>query len=96
MTQMAKIDTFSIPIADEKPSHKEAPLMPAATYALISGQGFADFCRQFLAIGPLLHFRGKIHGKRPAGFVTSPPSWKWKIRTALTGYIARYSKHRPE
>ena len=29
--------------------------------------GFADFCRQFLArdvaIGPLLHFRGKIQGK---------------------------------
>ena len=40
--------------------------------------GFADFCRQFLAqdrgIGPLLHYRGKIHGERPAGFVTSPPS----------------------
>ena len=39
---------------------------------------FADFCRQFLArdggIGPLLHFRGKIHGERPAGFVTSPLS----------------------
>ena len=51
---------------------------------------FADFCRQFLArdggIGPLLHFRGKIHGERPAGFVTSPLSWKWKIRTAGTGY----------
>ena len=56
-------------------------------YALISGHpgdirgnsaGFADFCRQFLAqdrgIGPLLHYRGKIHGERPAGFVTSPPS----------------------
>ena len=54
--------------------------------------GFADFCHQFLAreggIGPLLHFRGNIHGERPAGFVTSPPSWKWKIRTAGTGYIA--------
>ena len=54
--------------------------------------GFADFCRQFLArdvaIGPLLHFRGKIHGERPVGFVTSPPSWKWKIRTALSAYIA--------
>ena len=40
--------------------------------------GFADFCRQFLAqnggIGLLLHFRGKIHGERPTGFVTSPPS----------------------
>ena len=40
--------------------------------------GFAGFCRQCLAhdggIGPLLHFRGKIHGERPAGFVTSPPS----------------------
>ena len=40
--------------------------------------GFADFCRQFLAqdrgIGPRLHYRGKIHGERPAGFVTSPPS----------------------
>ena len=38
--------------------------------------GFAGFCRQCLArdggIGPLLHFRGKIHGERPAGFVTSP------------------------
>ena len=33
--------------------------------------GFADFFRQYLArergIGPLLHFRGKIHGERPAG-----------------------------
>ena len=33
--------------------------------------GFADFCCQFLArdggIGPLLHFRGKVHGERPAG-----------------------------
>ena len=52
--------------------------------------GFADFRRQFLArnggIGPLLHFRGKIHGERPAGFVASPPSWKWKIRPAGTGY----------
>ena len=40
--------------------------------------GFADFCGQFLArygvIGPLLHFRGKIHVERPTGFVTSPPS----------------------
>ena len=40
--------------------------------------GFADFCRQFLAqdrgVGPLLHYRGKIHGERPAGFVTSLPS----------------------
>ena len=40
--------------------------------------GFANFWRPFLArdggIGPLLHFRGKIHGQRPAGFVTSPPS----------------------
>ena len=40
--------------------------------------GFADFCRQFLArdggIRPLLHFQGKIHGERRAGFVTSPPS----------------------
>ena len=40
--------------------------------------GFADFCRQFLArdegFGPLLHFRGMIHGERPTGFVTSPPS----------------------
>ena len=40
--------------------------------------GFADFCSQCLArdggIGPLLHFQGKIHGERPAGFVTSPPS----------------------
>ena len=40
--------------------------------------GFADFCRQFLAqdrgIGPLLHYRVKIHGERPAGFVTSLPS----------------------
>ena len=54
--------------------------------------GFADFCRQFLArdgaIGLLMHCRGKIHGERPARFGTSPPSWKWKIRTALTGYIA--------
>ena len=53
--------------------------------------GFADFCRQFLArdggIEPLLHFRGKIHRERPAGFVTSPPFWKWKIRTAGTGHI---------
>ena len=50
--------------------------------------GFPDFCRQCLArnggIGPLLHFRGKIHGERPAGFVTSPSSWKWKIWTAGT------------
>ena len=34
--------------------------------------GFAECCRQCLAqdggIGPLLHFRGKIHGERPAGF----------------------------
>ena len=33
---------------------------------------------EFLArdggIGPLLHFRGKIHGERPTGFVASPPS----------------------
>ena len=40
--------------------------------------GFAEICHQFLAwdkgIGPLLHFGGKIHGERPAGFVTSPPS----------------------
>ena len=40
--------------------------------------GFADFCRQFLTpdrgIGPLMHFRGKIHGERPAGFVTLLPS----------------------
>ena len=40
--------------------------------------GFANFWRPFLArdegSGPLLHFRGKIHGQRPAGFVTSPPS----------------------
>ena len=40
--------------------------------------GFADFCCQFLAwdggIGPLVHFRDKIHGERPTGFVTSPPS----------------------
>ena len=40
--------------------------------------GFADFCRQFLAldgdIGPPLHFRGEIHVERPEGFVTSPPS----------------------
>ena len=54
------------------------------------GAGFADFCRQFLAldggIGPLLHFRGEVHGERPAEFVTSPPSWKWKIRIAGTGY----------
>ena len=44
----------------------------------VNSAGFADFCRQFLArdvaIGPLLHFRGKINGK--------------KIRTALTAYIA--------
>ena len=37
--------------------------------------GFADFCRQFLAqdgaIGPLLLFRGKIHGERPARFVAT-------------------------
>ena len=50
--------------------------------------GFAGYCRQYLAqdggIGPLLPFRGKIHGERPAGFVTSPPSWKWKIRTSGT------------
>ena len=40
--------------------------------------GFADFCCRFLArdggIGPLLHFRDKIQGERPAGFVTSPLS----------------------
>ena len=57
--------------------------------------GFADFWHQFLArdggIGPLLHFRGKIHGERPTGFVTSPPSWKWKIRTSGTGYTCKYS-----
>ena len=51
--------------------------------------GFADFCRQVLAgdggIGPLLHFQGKKHGERPAGFVTSPPSWKWEIQIAGTG-----------
>ena len=33
--------------------------------------GFAGFCRQWLAqdggTGPLLHFRGKIHGERPPG-----------------------------
>ena len=60
--------------------------------------GFAGYCRQYLAqdggIGPLLPFRGKIHGERPAGFVTSPPSWKWKIWTAGTGFVALYSKHR--
>ena len=42
--------------------------------------GFAGFCRQCLAqdgaIGQLLHFRGKIHGGRPAGFVTWTPSRK--------------------
>ena len=47
------------------------------TYGGIA-RGFADFCCQFLArdggIGPLLHSRGKIHGERPAGFVTLPPS----------------------
>ena len=52
--------------------------------------GFADFCLQFLArdggFGPLLRFRSKIHGERPAGFVTSPLPWKWKVRTAGTGY----------
>lgn len=51
--------------------------------------GFADFCRQVLArdgdIGPHLHFWGMIHRDRPSGFVTSPPSWKWKIRTAGLG-----------
>ena len=40
--------------------------------------GFAGFCCQCLArdgnIRPLLHFPGKIHGERPAGFVTSPQS----------------------
>ena len=40
--------------------------------------GFAGFCCHCLArergIGPLLHFGSKIHGERPAGFVTSPPS----------------------
>ena len=40
--------------------------------------GFANFYSQFLSrdggSGPLLHFRGKKHGERPAGFVTSPPS----------------------
>ena len=54
--------------------------------------GFAGFCRQCETrdggIGSLLHFRGKIHGERPAGFVrTSPPSWKWKIRT--TGTVSK-------
>ena len=47
--------------------------------------GFAGFCRQFLSregsIAPLLHFRDKRHRERPAGFVTSPPSWKWKSWT---------------
>ena len=42
--------------------------------------GFAGFCCKYLAldggIGPLLPFPGKIHGGRPAGFVTSPPSSK--------------------
>ena len=41
-----------------------------------NGAGFADFCSQCLArdggIGRLLHFRGKIHGEKPVGFVTSP------------------------
>ena len=40
--------------------------------------GFAGLCCQYLTqdggIGPLLQFRGKIHGERPARFVTSPPS----------------------
>ena len=40
--------------------------------------GFAGFCCQSLdqdvGIGPLMDFRGKIHGERTAGFVTSPPS----------------------
>ena len=40
--------------------------------------GFVEFCSQCLArdgsIGPLLHFRGEIHGERPARFVTSRPS----------------------
>ena len=44
--------------------------------------GFADFCPQFLTrdggIGPLLHFRGKTHRERPAGFETPPPSSKVK------------------
>ena len=31
-------------------------------------------------------------GKDPRDFVTSPPSWNWKIRTAGTGYIAQYGK----
>lgn len=59
-----------------------------------------DFCCQFLArdrgIGSLLHFWGKIHRERPTGFLTSPPSWKWKIWTAGTVYIVLQSKHRPK
>ena len=60
--------------------------------------GFADFRRQRLTqdrcIGPLLHFRGKIHGVSPALFVTLLPYWKWNIRTARTGFVALYGKHR--
>ena len=62
------------------------------------GAGFADFCRQFLAldggIGPLLHFRGEVHGERPAEFVTSPPSWKWKGLGIIC--VALFSKHGPK
>ena len=43
-----------------------------------NSKGFADFVGNFLpgmgGIGPLLHFRGKIHRERPVGFVASPPS----------------------
>ena len=44
--------------------------------------GFAGFCYQCLArdwgIGQLLHFRSKIHGGRPAGFVTLAAILKMK------------------
>ena len=47
---------------------------------------FSQFLARDGSIGPLLHFQGKIQGERPAGFVTSPPFWKWEIQTALTGF----------
>ena len=60
-----------------------------AVYALISGNPgggsilFANFKSEMGrggGIGMLLHFRSRIHGGRPAGFVAPPPfcRWSWK------------------
>ena len=52
--------------------------------------GFADFCRQFLfldgGIGPLLHFRGEIHGERPPGICNIAAILKMKDPDLENGF----------